>query len=233
MQLSIHNLRSCGTGRCAVELNPIYMVIAAIFVGWFAIGMIYNLRRGDAYMRWMQEGMPRVGERTTMRWLGSSVAEMIINKAKKPFRRLEILLVFPPRDVSFLWLWAALRGRRDTLILRGQLQSPVRVDLELADPGYWTGRTVISELSKRGWERRPYQGQVLLAPQGLLDLAQSELERLSPAMSALSRRYGRFGLRRQNSQFEFHLPLPERGRASGEFFEALRAVGKTSLGDEE
>jgi len=40
-------------------IHPIYLVIMALAVGSFAFGMIFNLRRGDKYLRWMQGGHPR------------------------------------------------------------------------------------------------------------------------------------------------------------------------------
>ena len=99
-------------------INPIYLAIMALAVGSFAFGMIFNLRRGDTYLRWMQGGMPKVAERTTLRWLGSTVAELTLIKTRKPFRQLAILLVFEPRDLFPMLGWLYLLGRRDTLILR-------------------------------------------------------------------------------------------------------------------
>jgi hypothetical protein len=82
-------------------VNPQYILVAAVilFMGWFAIGVVYNLRRGEALLKWMQGGLPSIGQKTTFRWLGTSVAELVIAHAKKPFRRLETLLVLKPRDV--------------------------------------------------------------------------------------------------------------------------------------
>jgi hypothetical protein len=48
---------------------------------WFAAGSAWNVRMGKAAMRWMQDGLPRVGERTTVRWIGSISVEMVIQKA--------------------------------------------------------------------------------------------------------------------------------------------------------
>lgn len=51
-------------------------------------------------MRWLQDGLPLVGEKTTLRWLGSSVVELKIQQAKAPFRSAEILFVLEPRDLA-------------------------------------------------------------------------------------------------------------------------------------
>src|SRR5512147_2327436 len=94
-----------------------YMVVIAVAVvmGWFALGFIYNLRRGDAVLKWMQGGLPRIGERTTFRWLGTSVAELGIARAKPPFRRMDVLLVLKPRDVFWMTIIAMMQGRSDVV----------------------------------------------------------------------------------------------------------------------
>ncbi len=93
-------------------MNPQYILVIVVIVvmGWFAIGFIYNLRRGDAVLKWMQAGLPDIGPRTTFRWLGTSVAELVIAKAKNPFRRLETLLVLAPRDVFWMMIVSAFQA---------------------------------------------------------------------------------------------------------------------------
>ncbi len=210
-------------------LDSIYIVgmAAALVVGWFALGMIYNLRRGDAMLKWLRGGLSKVGERTTFRWLGSSVAEMVINQAKRPFRQLTILLVLTPRDVPFLWAWALLRGRRDTLIFRGQLGAAPKVDLELGDPRSYTGRMALHDVARRGWESQPFGDLRLMAPTGYMDLARSTVESLAEPKTALSLAYSRFALRRVPPHFEVHMPFPDpHQRDADEYFESLRTLAR-------
>jgi hypothetical protein len=210
-------------------VNPQYILIAAVIVlmGWFAIGVLYNLRRGEALLKWMQSGLPSIGQKTTFRWLGTSVAELVLAHAKKPFRRLEVLLVLKPRDVFWMTLMAAFQGRSDIVIFRGQLTTAPLVDLELLDPTSWSGRGVLSQLTDRKWETQTYQGLQLMAPAGLLDLAVQTLERLTVPMEKLSARYTRFSLRRDASQpnLEVHVPFPAyRTLDARQYFEALRGL---------
>jgi hypothetical protein len=210
-----------------VNVQVIAMVLGGIFVAWFAAGMIYNLRRGDAILRWMQAGLPLIGPRTTFRWLGSTVAEMGIGQAKRPFRRMDILLVFKPRDVVFLWIASLFQGRDDTLIIRAPLSSVPLLDLELADPKTWTGRMEIRRLQQRNWEEQDYQGFKLLAPKGLQGLAQETLNRLAQPMQAFSGRYVRFGLRREAPHLQVHVPMPKyKELSANDYFEALRGLGQ-------
>lgn len=213
-------------------MNPQYILVVAVVVvmGWFAIGILFNLRRGDALMKWMQNGLPSIGQKTTLRWLGTSVAELVITHAKKPFRRLETLLVFKPRDVFWMTILAYFQGREDIVIFRGQLTTAPPTDLELVDPKTWSGRGVLKQLADRKWESKTYRDLQLLAPAGLLDLATKTLDRLALPMQRLSSRYSRFSLRRDASQpnFELHIPFPAfRTLEARQYFEALRQLAST------
>lgn len=210
-------------------MNPQYILVIVVIVvmGWFAIGFIYNLRRGDAVLKWMQTGLPDIGPRTTFRWLGTSVAELVIAKAKNPFRRLETLLVLAPRDVFWMMIVSAFQGRHDTLIFRAVLNSPPFLDLELADPKSWSGRAALSQVATRGWESRPYQDLQLMAPRGFLDMATTTLDRLATPMQKLSPRYSRLSLRKNTPNLEIHIPFPDTRRTDAvQYFGALRDLAR-------
>ena len=215
-------------------MNPQYILVIGLIIimGWFAYGVLFNLRRGDTLLKWMQPGLAKIGARTTFRWLGTSVAELGIQQAKNPFRRLDTLLVMAPRDVIWMAALAALQGRRDTLIFRGVLSTPPFVDLELADPKTWTGRTALGQAAQKNWDKQDYQGLQLMAPRGYLGMAVSTLDRLQAPLAKLSPRYARLSLRRSAPNLELHLPFPSpRTLDAVEYFEALRefarAVGQS------
>ena len=210
-------------------MDPQYILVVAVIIimGWFAVGVIYNLRRGDALLKWMQDGLPDIGQRTTFRWLGTSVAELVIAHAKKPFRRLETLLVLKPRDVFWMTIMAYFQGRNDIVIFRAQLSTPPLVDLELVDPKTWSGRNALKQVTEHKWESKTYKDMQLLAPRGLLDLATTTLDGLASPMQKLSPRYARFGLRRDAPNLELHIPFPQyRGADAGQYFEALRELAR-------
>ena len=212
-------------------MNLQYLLIIAVIIlmSWFALGMIFNLRHGDALLKWMQYGLPKVGQRTTFRWLGTSVAELVIAQAKKPFRRLEILAVLKPRDIFWMTILAYFQGREDMVIFSGQLTTAQLVDLELVDPKTWSGRATLSQVAERKWESKAYQDMQLLAPKGLLDLAATVADRLVVPMQNFSPRYVRFSLRRDASpsNMELHVPFPQyRTESANQYFEALRALAR-------
>jgi hypothetical protein len=205
--------------------TTIVVIFVAIFMGWFALGMIYNIRRGDALLKWMQGGLPSIGPRTTFKWIGSSVVQMIIEPAKKPFRRLETLIFLKPRDVFFMMIAAYFQGREDVVIFRAHLHTAPLTDLELLDLRTWSGRDTQRRIRQRKWESTGYQGLELMAPAGLLDLAVNTLDRLALPMQKLSPRFSRFALHRNAPNFEVHVPLPDPQTAdAGQYFEALREL---------
>lgn len=207
--------------------QTIVIIVVAIFMGWFAFGMIYNLRRGDALLKWMQNGLPSIGQKTTFRWLGTSVAELVIAHAKKPFRRLETLLFLKPRDVFWMTIAAYFQGREDIVIFRAHLNTAPVTDLELVDPKTWSGRDLLRRTRDRKWESTTYQGLQLMAPMGLLGLATTTLDRLALPMQKLSSRYARFSLHRSAPNLELHVPFPDhRTLDAKQYFEALRELAR-------
>jgi hypothetical protein len=165
--------------------------VIVFVVGWFAAGTHLNIRRGHKVLAWLQQGLTLLGERTSLRWLGSAVVELTIAKAKQPFRKAEIVVVLEPRDVPLLWWYYRTRGRCDLLIVRAQLDAPPEFEIEIFDPNSWTTRGLESDLRSRNWA--PVQlaptsplkayaaGPALPAPE-LLALA----EHLGPALLRLA-----------------------------------------------
>jgi hypothetical protein len=210
-------------------VDPQYILVVAVVIimGWFAIGVLLNLRRGDALLKWIQNGLPNIGQKTTFRWLGTSVAELVIAHAKKPFRRLETLLVLKPRDIFWMTILAYFQGRGDIVIFRGQLTTAPVTDLELVDPTSWSGRAALKQIQQRKWECKDYKNMQLWAPQGLLDLGASTLDRLAVPMQKLSPRYARFSLRRDAPNFEVHVPFPlYRTEDAEHYVQALRELAR-------
>lgn len=201
------------------------VVLVAIVMGWFALGMISNIRRGNQLLRWMQSGLPQVGERTTVRWLGSSAVELGIAKAKAPFRRIELVLAMEPRDVPWFWILARWQGRRDLLIVRGQLTAAPKLEWDLLAPGSWSERLAHPEDSE--WASEPVEGMQFRAPAATRGLAR----RAAPPTLATARQalpdVWRLSARREYPQFELHLPLPDVRRVeAARFFEAVRATAE-------
>ena len=141
--------------------SAVFILVVLLVVGWFALGTQFNVRRGNEWLRWMEAGLPLAGEKTTLRWLGSSVVELKIQQAHAPFREVSVLLVLEPRDVAPLWALARWRGRRDLFLFRAALRLRPRVELEALNPRSWFTRGVEHRCRQKNWVALP-------APEGLV-----------------------------------------------------------------
>jgi hypothetical protein len=136
----------------AADSGRIGFIVAAVFVvGWFALGTILNIRRGNRLLRWLENGLPLVGPRTTLRWTGSSGVELKVREALEPLKSAEVFILLEPRDLPLLWWLFRMRGRRDLLILRAELRRTPPFELEAFDHRAWSNRGLERRLTRDRW----------------------------------------------------------------------------------
>jgi hypothetical protein len=193
----------------------------------FALGTQRNIRRGNDLLRWLQAGLPRLGHRASLRWLGSTAAMLRIAEAAAPFREAEVVVVMEARDVSFLWAWGRRRGRRDFLILRGWLRRPPRFEAEAGDRRGWTGRDKLKDLDWEAWREADWGLQdVRVAHSAEAD--PDEVRRLWDDLTEVSGGMWRLSIRRDHPHLEVHLLPPPREASAERLVEAFREVGRAA-----
>jgi len=205
-------------------VTPFLIALVVLILAWFAVGTIWNVRKGSAAMRWMQGGLPLLGERTTVRWLGTTSVELSIQQAKPPFSQVVLVVFLTPRDVPWLWALAQSRGRRDTLILRATLRRPPSAELDAVDERSWSGREAMRRLEGSGWLPMPSvraeAGGLLVRPSA--DRVASLLELTRGAGIEVRR----LSLRRGEPHLQLHLDLPPTSGKAEDFFRLLRSIGE-------
>jgi hypothetical protein len=214
------------------------LVILAV-VGWFAVGTQVNIRKGDKVLGWLRQALRTIGEKSTLRWLGSAVVELKIQDAKAPFHRAEVLAVFEPRDVAVLWWYHHLRGRRDLLIFRAQLRQPPGFELEALEPDGWSTRGVEQHVRFRNWdpvtvgEHLPAGDSHANAPRlrvykaGNVPHVQELIAGLLTTISAPNCPVLRLAIRRSDPNLEVHWRLPDAQKIPAQdLFERLQRLGK-------
>jgi hypothetical protein len=205
--------------------QAILFVLVAIILGWFAVGVIWNIRRGNAVLKWMQTGLPRLGEKTTLRWLGSSAVELALAKARPPFRRVELVLVLEPRDVLWFWVLARWQGRRDMLIVRGQLLNAPPFEYDLLAPQSWSAHMLAGRAEARQWETEAFDGASFRAPASTRSLSRQTAHLALQTARQARPVVWRLSARREFPQLELHVPLPDPNQDDApQFFEALKAL---------
>ena len=206
----------------------ILVAVIVLLLAAYALGIEHNVRKGHKAMGWIREGLPLVGEKTTLRWLGSSVVELKIEKAKDPFRNAEVLVVLEPRDVPFMWLITRRQGRRDMILFRAQLRAAPRFDLEAALPNAWNVNRHPNAEAKLSVVQGSVANNMRAEMRGDISLASinSLITRGAQSGTALMR----LSVRRAVPNLEVHYRLPKESfdGAPG-FFKNLRALSEMIL----
>jgi hypothetical protein len=208
--------------------GALLLILLVVVMLWFALGTQRNIRRGNETLRWLQGGLPLLGKRTTMRWLGSSAVVLRIQEAREPFREAEVVLALQPRDVPLLWMASRRRGRRDFLVLRGTLQSAPRFEMEAGDSRGWTGEDRLKRLDTEEWQEARWQEDHVRAfTSGNADpsAARGAWDSLAAASGGL----WRLSIRREHPHLEAHVLPPDPGASARELIEVFRNVGRSVM----
>jgi hypothetical protein len=200
-------------GATAISLPAVGTTAAILLVLfvmlWFTWGTQRNISRGNELLRWLQSGLPMLGRRATVKWLGSSAVELGIVEPAAPFAEASVVVVLEPRDVPWFWAWSRRRGRRDFLILRARLERPPVLELEAADEAGWTRADRAADLDEAtGWDRADWGRpglRVFHARGSDPDPVRTQLDRLAAASGGV----WRLSVRREPPHLEVHVRPPE------------------------
>ena len=212
-----------------VVASLVTLLVIAVML-WFAVGTQRNISNGNALLTWLQGGLPMLGRRTTVRWLGSSAVQLRIEDAKPPFATVEVVVVLEPRDVGMLWAFARRRGRRDFVILRGTLRRAPTYEVEAAGEG-WTARDRLDGLDQAAWRWTTWHdGAVTVAHSPSADLA--AVRARWDALDAAGGGLWRLSVRLAEPHVEVHvLPPADRATAGGDrLVQAFVELGRTATG---
>jgi hypothetical protein len=171
----------------------------------FAIGTQRNIQKGNATLIWLQTGLPGLGRRTNLRWLGSSAVQLDLVEPAEPFRAVTVLVVLEPRDVPLMWLVTRWRGRRDVLIFRTSLRRAPQLDLEATSSAAWLDAPDADEATTWPVVRfaEGVHAAAVAASSGDVAAARRTWDRLSAITAGVSR----LSIRRTVPHVEIHLRL--------------------------
>jgi hypothetical protein len=201
----------------------LFVVVVLVVVGWFAVGTHLNVRKGESVLTWLQDGLPFLGEKTTLRWLGSSAVELKIENAKAPFHSAQVLVLLEPRDVPLIWWFSRLRGRRDLFIFRGELRANPRREFEAFVPAAWSAHGAARRVKDDQWAAVSAPAPLsAFAAQGSTDpsaaIRAASLNGCSPI---------RLAVRRSEPNLEIQWPLDEvRKHTSRDVVEAIQRTAQ-------
>ena len=209
-------------------MTEIIAIAAVALVAWFAAGTGWNVSRGSAFMRWMQDGLPALGQRTTVHWLGSTAVEMVIRDGKAPFASLTLVIFLEARDMPWMWALGRARGRRDILIIRGILRRTPQFELEALDAASWSGRDALRRVPPE-WQVRQAAATGGVVVHFGSDTALTYADVLLAEARCAGLVIKRLSVRRAEPHFQIHFSLPDQRQPARHFFEAVHAIAERAL----
>ncbi len=129
------------------------IALSIALVIWYVVGMQVNRRRASHLLRWIREGVREFGGEATWRGLGTSGFQVTVKGARHPFRRIEMMVLLEPREMLLLWLFNRLRGRRDLMVLKADLRTRPKTEVEVINKGGRIAREVLKAIDEEGWIR--------------------------------------------------------------------------------
>jgi hypothetical protein len=204
-------------------------VAVVLIMGWFAVGSIWNVRKGSATLRWFRDGLPLLGEKTTLRWLGTTSVELVLARAKPPFESITLVIFLEPRDVPWFWALSRRRGRRDTLIVRGKTRHAPPHDIEALDARSWSAREARRRMASEPWSPREPAAAGDLTVFTKADEALPFADALLELARGADFKVQRLSVRRGDPNLQLHVDLPAPPTPAARFFGALRAIGERAM----
>lgn len=211
-------------------------VLLIAFLLWFTFGTQHNINRGNELLRWLQDGLPQIGRRTSLRWFGSSAVQLQITNAEPPYTSAQVNVVLEPRDLGWLWAWSRRKGRRDFLILRGTLSGPPRFEIEAGGSRGWTGSGRLDRLDPEAWVRTSWDdgtGAIEVAHSDRADDADiEEMRKVWDQLAGSAGKVWRLSVRNLAPHVEVHLEPAELAAAdAADLIGAFAALGRLAVRD--
>jgi hypothetical protein len=207
-------------------MSQALLALVAFVLGWFALGSGANVKRGNRALKWLQGGLKALGDKATVRWIGTTAVDLGLASAKTPFESANLVVFLAPRDLPWLWAISRARGRRDTLILRARLQKPPLADVELLDRASWSGRDALRGMKDERWSVREPSQPGGLAVFTKFDEAFGRADALGQEARTCGATVRRISMRRKEPHLEFHVDLPADSLDAAGFFRTVRSLGE-------
>jgi hypothetical protein len=206
--------------------NVLWVILIILVLGFLG-GSWLNRRRSKAIGMWLKGGLKPVGGQSTWKWIRgmNSAAQVTVEGAARPFRRMEISYFLMTREFAPLWGYEWLRGKRDLLAARIELREAPAHEVEIVPRGGKLQKTLDANAGSQPFAWIEGAAGLGIGSRGAG--AQPAADRLKPFVERYGPYIQRLSLRprQPNIMLFMNLNGPEKTSAE-EFVRALRdAIG--------
>ena len=211
-----------------MEIGQWLVIGLCIFLfAWFLGGWWYSRRRGHAVLAWLRHGLEAIGKPGETRWLSPlhASAQLIVNEAHSPFRKLGAVFVLEPRENLIVWAFRHLLGRRDELYLRADLRIPPAQEVEAGRKNSLDAAGALKAVKDNPYTPLPGTDVFSLTRRGKTD--DQAIEQLTIFLTSYANAILRLSLQRTSPHLILRARLaPVMAEPLAEFLAALQAALK-------
>jgi len=120
---------------------------------WCVVGWLVNRRRVSRLLGWAREGIQGLGGKAAWRSFGTSGFQVAVKGVKHPFKRIEMTVLLESREMHLVWLFNHLRGRRDLMLLKADLRTRPKAEVEVVSKKGRTIRKILDAIEEENWAR--------------------------------------------------------------------------------
>lgn len=194
------------------------ILLAALLIVWYIAGNEVMRRRARELAIWAKRGLDPFGGKQAVLWTTMQSFRLEVDGTKDPFRSLHLTGLVESWDTPVIWLLNRMRGRRDMILLTGQLRSQPVSGFELYRPGSLLGGDSRRMAIEERWTEEPQEEFRLAAS---TPKAREQALALLGLMGTERGRLVRFGVRRHEPHLVLALNVPDRERPDPTAFASL------------
>lgn len=200
------------------------IALCAFLLLWYGAAYLLNRRRGQHFYHWLQAGLDALGSNWRTVWLGSPSGgfQLRAGEPAPPFGIVEIILLLENREIVLFWLIDLLRGRRDWLIIKAELDKVRPGEVEVI-PSQSRLAEGFRRQSQQPWKWQEGPHGLAIAYRGAG--APQQVTRLASWLEAYGACLDRLSWRRETPHVQLQLRVAGmQDRPSDEFLSGLRGA---------
>lgn len=188
----------------------------------FIIGREYNQRQMAATFQWLRSSLKQLGNLSETRWIdpASCGTRLTLKSKSQPFELLDLVILLPRRENLPLWLFQAIQGKRDGLLVNAVMTKPPQADLYAIHQGdQQTFRALVRGDAAPLDDLGHYAGFALYG-RGAPDMA--ALQRIKQTLDVLGESTVRLSLQHKAPHLTFYGRLAHiKSNPASQFYETL------------
>lgn len=133
-----------------LDINTIILIIVIIMVAWYSLSatVLYRVKRNkyNIFINFLKS----ICQVESVKLVGTNL--FVSGRKLYDITKFNIAVDLVSTDIIFLWITSIAFGRRDLIILKGEIEKKTSNEIEIVNLKLSGGRMLRKELLRRGWK---------------------------------------------------------------------------------